>query len=221
MDYCDPSFANSFFAPSQNPSNMVLRQKCQSSSVEGNAVWMRDCGAALDGDICSKWASASGEHEWLVIDLGTPHQLFNLSIFWDVTSYATDYLLETSLDQTFETSSQIPLGIDEGLDERNIVFQTVAAPFSADPTFAQHARGVCHSVCVCVCLCVHMCIYIYAYMCMHMYMYMYICVHARKHTHTHTHTHTQFVSGDDMTSGSFKTSISLLVFLGATPVLSG
>eukprot|EP00277_Geminigera_cryophila_P001255 CAMPEP_0179425666 /NCGR_PEP_ID=MMETSP0799-20121207/12301_1 /TAXON_ID=46947 /ORGANISM="Geminigera cryophila, Strain CCMP2564" /LENGTH=612 /DNA_ID=CAMNT_0021200315 /DNA_START=23 /DNA_END=1858 /DNA_ORIENTATION=+ len=145
MDYCMPSFANSHFAPSYSSNNLALHKIHTTSSVENNAVWLRHGAAALDGDLCTKWASVSDQHEWLVIDLGAPHELHNLSIFWDIRSYATDYIVETSLDHTFEKFARAPhtQGTSDsksGNPEQHILFQTLAAPFSADPTFAAQAR---------------------------------------------------------------------------------
>jgi hypothetical protein len=142
MDYCTPSFANRHFAPSYHPSNVALNKSALTSSEELNLAWPRHAGNALDGDLCTKWSSASGAHEWLVIDLGAPHELHNMSIFWDVDDYATDYLIETSLDRTFETSDRALNPADSSRHAKlsRILFQTVAAPFASDPSLALEAR---------------------------------------------------------------------------------
>ena len=80
MDYCTPSFANRHFAPSYHPSNVALNKSALTSSEELNLAWPRHAGNALDGDLCTKWSSASGAHEWLVIDLGAPHELHNRNV---------------------------------------------------------------------------------------------------------------------------------------------
>ena len=56
------------------------------------------------------------------------------SIFWDVRSYATDYLVETSLDHTFEKD-----GRRRNLDAAEMgkaLFQLLAAPFSGKAVLA-------------------------------------------------------------------------------------
>ena len=140
LDYCTPSFANHYFAPTFASGNLVLNHSGMASSEEFNIAWSRDADNALDGNLCTKWSSSSGAFEWFVVDLGFAHELHNVSVFWDANSYATDYVVETSLDHTFEQTAWHKNEKERRKELESTVFQTVAAPFSDVPAHASAAR---------------------------------------------------------------------------------
>jgi hypothetical protein len=78
LDYCTPSFANHYFAPTFASGNLVLNHSGMASSEEFNIAWSRDAENALDGNLCTKWSSSSGAFEWFVVDLGFAHELHNV-----------------------------------------------------------------------------------------------------------------------------------------------
>lgn len=53
--------------------------------------------AAVDGDVKTRWASASGDVQWLAVDFGTIATFTRVVLLWD-TSYATAYMLQASDD---------------------------------------------------------------------------------------------------------------------------
>ncbi len=53
---------------------------------------------AIDGDVHTKWSSLPRDNQWFIADLGSPHKISGVVIYWD-EAYSLDYKLQVSSDR--------------------------------------------------------------------------------------------------------------------------
>ena len=54
---------------------------------------------AVDGNLGTRWSSASSDPQWLQVDLGATHALSQVVLNWE-TAYAKAFQIQTSTDGT-------------------------------------------------------------------------------------------------------------------------
>jgi beta-glucosidase len=81
--------------------DLALGQPTTASSTQDAADY--PASAATDGDPGSRWSSASGDPQWLKVDLGSPQQICRVGIDWEA-AYAKSYKVQVSNnDSTWTT----------------------------------------------------------------------------------------------------------------------
>lgn len=73
--------------------NLAAGKPARASSAEGGNI----AAMAVDLNPETRWESAHADNEWLAVDLGSAFVLNKVVINWE-GAYATDYVMETSLD---------------------------------------------------------------------------------------------------------------------------
>lgn len=76
------------------PANAALHHTATASSTE-NAVF--PASSAVDGDPGTRWSSAPGDPQWIVVDLGAAHEVCGVELMWE-PAYATAYDIQLSAD---------------------------------------------------------------------------------------------------------------------------
>jgi hypothetical protein len=92
-----PSATVTVFPLASTPTSgtaLLSRGKAASaSSVEANSGLV--AANAVDGDASTRWASASSDPQWLMVDLGTDHIIERVDLSWE-GAYATAYQIQVS-----------------------------------------------------------------------------------------------------------------------------
>jgi poly(3-hydroxybutyrate) depolymerase len=85
---------------------LSLNQPVTVSSVDspGNAG-----SNAVDADLTTRWSSAYSDPQWIVVDLGTNHQISEVDLTWE-TACGKDYLIQTSTDDVNWTTQTTVTG---------------------------------------------------------------------------------------------------------------
>src|SRR5690554_3832870 len=72
--------------------NVSLNKWAEASSIENqNTV----ASYAIDGDNSTRWASAFGDPQWIIIDLQASYYISSIEILWEAAS-ALDYTVDIS-----------------------------------------------------------------------------------------------------------------------------
>lgn len=83
------------------------------SSVEGN-YWHAEY--ATDGDANTRWASDASDNQWIMVDLGSSHQIESVVLNWEA-AYGAGYEVQISDDGVnWQTAAVITDG-DGGIDD--------------------------------------------------------------------------------------------------------
>lgn len=76
------------------PNLALYRPATASSTLNDKSV----AGNATDGDTTTAWASNTGPHQWLSVDLGATYEITGVTLLPNATNYATDYAIQVSGD---------------------------------------------------------------------------------------------------------------------------
>jgi hypothetical protein len=128
-------FGYAAIVPTPTPAVSIISVgKAASASSEESAA--TPATATVDGSATTRWASSltpSDSGEWLSVNLGGVHDITKVVLDWEA-AYATDYLIQTSLDGTnWSTATTRVLG-DGGQD---------ALTFSPALIGVKHIRVLC------------------------------------------------------------------------------
>lgn len=80
--------------------NIALNKPAFSSSNEKNTF---PATSAFDGNPTSRWSSTFADNQWIAVDLGKTYLISGIKLQWQ-NSYAREYLIQTSLDNTTWTT---------------------------------------------------------------------------------------------------------------------
>jgi PKD repeat protein len=80
----------------KNTANLSLCMKAYCSSVESPAYSANN---AIDGDAGSRWSSAFGDAQWILVELDTVYTVGRVVLKWE-SAYAKQYRIETAVDTT-------------------------------------------------------------------------------------------------------------------------
>jgi len=107
------SFAVSSPVPSSGVANLAfLETVIVSSSLATNFPGA----AAVDGDSATRWASLSGDPQWITVDLGATKPINRIRLNW-YTNYASSYQIRLSDDDTNWSSSYSTTSGAGGLED--------------------------------------------------------------------------------------------------------
>jgi beta-galactosidase/beta-glucuronidase len=86
--------ATTCFSISSNPQNLAYKKPATASSTgtDGDGP-----NAVTDGDISSRWASATDDNQWIYVDLGKPQLISQVRLVWEA-AHARSYDIEVSND---------------------------------------------------------------------------------------------------------------------------
>ncbi len=120
-DTAIPGFGN---GPVPSGPNLALGKKATSSGNENDKAYPP--GAAIDGDLTTRWSSAFVDASWIQIDLGSVQAIGQVVLRWE-RSYGAQYQIQVSTDgQTWTTAFNQTNG--QGGSE-NLVFPTVSGRY--------------------------------------------------------------------------------------------
>ena len=104
--------------------NLALNQPVTASDVENPIAFKAN--NVNDGDTTTRWSSGFTDDQWIAVDLGSVQSVGKVVLNWE-NAYATDYLIEVSIDgQTWQTADENPAGTG-GIETR--VFPAVSARY--------------------------------------------------------------------------------------------
>lgn len=79
--------------------NIALNKPATATSAENGAL---TADKAVDGDTSTRWGSKFNDGESITVDLVNTYEVDRIKIVWNKPAYATDYVIETSVDgETF------------------------------------------------------------------------------------------------------------------------
>ncbi|MFC4585244.1 discoidin domain-containing protein [Sphaerisporangium corydalis] len=81
-------------APGCDTANAALGRPATASSTENAAF---PAANAVDGNAGTRWASASGDPQWIQIDLGSVKRVCGVTLIWEA-AYARSFQIQTSTD---------------------------------------------------------------------------------------------------------------------------
>jgi beta-glucosidase len=81
------------------PNNIAQNQSVSASSLESSAY---PASAAVDGDPTTRWSSASGDPQWITVDLGSVQDITRVRLIWEVAS-AESYSVQLSTNNSVWT----------------------------------------------------------------------------------------------------------------------
>lgn len=80
---------------------------CRSSSNEAADI---EAPCAIDRNFFTRWSSGWTDDEWLALDLGAPHLVSGVTIFWEI-AWAKEYAIELSTDgKTWQRAARVNSG---------------------------------------------------------------------------------------------------------------
>ena len=75
--------------------NVALNKPATATSAENGAL---TADKAVDGDTSTRWGSEFNDGEAITVDLVNTYEVDRIRIVWNDPAYATDYVVETSVD---------------------------------------------------------------------------------------------------------------------------
>ncbi|MET7403809.1 discoidin domain-containing protein [Dactylosporangium sp. NPDC005572] len=96
------------------PSDIALGKMVTVSSVEGGSPNV--AANAVDGNSATRWGSAYGDPQWIVVDLGATYNLSRVRLNWEA-AYGTAYQIQTSPDNSTWTTVYATTTGDGGVDD--------------------------------------------------------------------------------------------------------
>jgi uncharacterized repeat protein (TIGR01451 family) len=95
--------------------NVALNKPTTASSVENPGT---PASNATDGNLATRWSSASSDPQWLAVDLGSTQSICEVVLYWEA-AFATAFQIQTSNDGTTWTP----------------IFSTTTGPGGVQPLF--------------------------------------------------------------------------------------
>lgn len=91
----------------QSAASVIVPVSCRSSSNEAADI---EAPCAIDRDFFTRWSSDWTDDEWLSLDLGAPHKVSGVTIFWEI-AWAKEYAIELSTDgKTWQRAVRVNSG---------------------------------------------------------------------------------------------------------------
>lgn len=115
-----------------SPPNLALGKTVTASSVESSEVAAK---YAVDGDPDTRWASASKNNQWLMIDMGEAVEFDQITLYWE-TAYSNRYRIEVSSTGTANADFTVIRRMEGSGGKETLDF---------DPVTARYVRIYCET----------------------------------------------------------------------------